>query len=63
MGQEIRDQDDEIARLRAALEKYADYGNWRNIAVGVYDFDIVRATGKNDDADDPWKIARDALDG
>lgn len=55
----LKQKDDEIARLRAALEKYADRENWDEMGRQI------EFTPKEDDIYDedwkPWSIAQEAL--
>ena len=51
---------EECMRLRAALEKYANYGNWYNSNAGVHEF--CPEDGVNSLlVDEPWTIAQEAL--
>ena len=66
--EEIRRLDEENARLRAALEKYADEGNWGpSYYTTNYGCTEVNNGWKFDDYDivdienHPWTIAQEAL--
>ena len=65
---ETQEDKQEISRLRAALEKYADEYNWIMLSSGFEDTPLVRymnghRAGNKELAIHPWLLAQEALNG